>query len=524
MALIKCPECGKEFSEKAAACPNCGCPTCEVLKAAKAPETDAGKVQKSKEADAAISVAVQKTRKEADAADKAFDRTSSRIQEKASKVIDLFGGDAPKRLTEIAADARRACDDLYSTYQTLITVLDAACRPLLADMPSREAVKSVADCIKYLNDESEIEKNFGLTFNDDDLGNVASAKYVPSMENKMIQKFWEAQISSCLTSAEIIKKYGTEEERTAFMKEEQKEKKRKTEEAEQRRLEKKKEDTYRAWESEKKAIIKKREKLTQEKIKARNSEIMAQADKIKKEYDSRFGESIRKRSSLENEHEETRNNLKTAEKASVKPLFIFMAIGIGSILIGVLCLSASVGVSLLMFVLGGLLCCISAYVIVKNKKKLSDLKKKEETAEQELAAIPEYPDLTQFAEDNKDRFNVEALQNESKITKAEEQEIRKQIEKENPIPLEPPKPASLQRSSYSSSNLTPQQIRREVMKEAILDALRDRGSMTISDMLESIPELEDESSQSVSAVCRQLVLSGKIERYSERRMNFFRIS
>ena len=26
MALIKCPECGKEISDKAKACPNCGCP------------------------------------------------------------------------------------------------------------------------------------------------------------------------------------------------------------------------------------------------------------------------------------------------------------------------------------------------------------------------------------------------------------------------------------------------------------------------------------------------------------------
>ena len=30
MALIVCTECGKEFSDKAAACPNCGCPTEEV--------------------------------------------------------------------------------------------------------------------------------------------------------------------------------------------------------------------------------------------------------------------------------------------------------------------------------------------------------------------------------------------------------------------------------------------------------------------------------------------------------------
>ena len=31
MALIKCTECGKDISDKAAACPNCGCPTEEIL-------------------------------------------------------------------------------------------------------------------------------------------------------------------------------------------------------------------------------------------------------------------------------------------------------------------------------------------------------------------------------------------------------------------------------------------------------------------------------------------------------------
>ena len=30
MALIKCSECGKEFSSKAKACPNCACPIEEI--------------------------------------------------------------------------------------------------------------------------------------------------------------------------------------------------------------------------------------------------------------------------------------------------------------------------------------------------------------------------------------------------------------------------------------------------------------------------------------------------------------
>lgn len=37
MALITCPECGKEFSDKASACPNCRCPT-EHIKASEEPE------------------------------------------------------------------------------------------------------------------------------------------------------------------------------------------------------------------------------------------------------------------------------------------------------------------------------------------------------------------------------------------------------------------------------------------------------------------------------------------------------
>ena len=32
MALIKCKECGKEISDRASACPNCGCPLLEISK------------------------------------------------------------------------------------------------------------------------------------------------------------------------------------------------------------------------------------------------------------------------------------------------------------------------------------------------------------------------------------------------------------------------------------------------------------------------------------------------------------
>ena len=40
MALIKCPECGKEFSDKATACPNCGCPVEKIKSVPQAKEND----------------------------------------------------------------------------------------------------------------------------------------------------------------------------------------------------------------------------------------------------------------------------------------------------------------------------------------------------------------------------------------------------------------------------------------------------------------------------------------------------
>lgn len=42
MALIKCPECGKEISDKAATCPNCGCPSIDKEEAERINDTTKG--------------------------------------------------------------------------------------------------------------------------------------------------------------------------------------------------------------------------------------------------------------------------------------------------------------------------------------------------------------------------------------------------------------------------------------------------------------------------------------------------
>ncbi len=150
----------------------------------------------SQNATEAILAFVEQSRARAEKAERRFDMQSSNIERKAERSIDLFGGTAVSEAVDIAADARRACDDLYAAYQTEIRVLDEVCRPLLEEQPALEAVKAVYELIEWLNDESEIENNFSASLNSRELGQFAAVKYMPTMENNMIQRYWEAKYDS----------------------------------------------------------------------------------------------------------------------------------------------------------------------------------------------------------------------------------------------------------------------------------------------------------------------------------------
>ena len=206
MALIKCTECGKTFSDKAPSCPECGCPTEYVLKETRSAKPSAAQKSSGQQADEQILAEVQKAKRQARSADRLFDSRNQAIQSRASSSIDLFGGYATSTVVAIRAAAQEACDDLYVTYQSLVESLDAACRPLLDLSPSGSAIKEVADAIRHFNEESKIESNFTASFNGSDLGNVANSKYVPRISNKMIQRFWEDTYAKTPYAAEREKK------------------------------------------------------------------------------------------------------------------------------------------------------------------------------------------------------------------------------------------------------------------------------------------------------------------------------
>ena len=150
-------------------------------------------------------VANAKTR--AKSAEEQFDFTAKMVNIKSGSNINLFSGRAVSQVADIASSVRKACDELYASYQSLVLMLDQQCRPLLSLNPSTHAVKEVMEMIKWLNKESEIGSNFSGSLNGASLGDLIHVNYFASMECQMIQKHWENVYSTMPD---------TEEENRAF--------------------------------------------------------------------------------------------------------------------------------------------------------------------------------------------------------------------------------------------------------------------------------------------------------------------
>lgn len=151
-------------------------------------------------------LAVQNVKDSADRAEQEYDRKADQLQMKAGQGIDLFGGNAVSQVADIASTSRKICDELYAAYQMLIKVLDEECRPLLAQQPDYRAVRDVRNLIQKLNEESEMENNFTASINNHSMGGVASSRYIPSIECKMIESFWGAKCASWPGKAETEEK------------------------------------------------------------------------------------------------------------------------------------------------------------------------------------------------------------------------------------------------------------------------------------------------------------------------------
>lgn len=141
----------------------------------------------------AIDQAIEVVTASAKKAGREYDRRASEIKRLSSKQIQLGVGTAVGKVSDIAEKVRKANDEYYTTLQTLVKVLDDQCRPLLALDSDPLAIRRVYKTLKWLNDESEINATFSAGVNGVSRGKVAQVSYAPTLDSKLIEKFWETQ-------------------------------------------------------------------------------------------------------------------------------------------------------------------------------------------------------------------------------------------------------------------------------------------------------------------------------------------
>lgn len=71
---------------------------------------------------------------------------------------------------------------------------------------------------------------------------------------------------------------------------------------------------------------------------------------------------------------------------------------------------------------------------------------------------------------------------------------------------------------------TPTQTENANFKAEILAFLADGNKYTVSDLMKGIPSIADLSNQRVSAIVRQLTISGEIVRVEEKRKAYFQLA
>ena len=81
--------------------------------------------------------------------------------------------------------------------------------------------------------------------------------------------------------------------------------------------------------------------------------------------------------------------------------------------------------------------------------------------------------------------------------------------------------ASFEKKASAERKPTPTQQENTGYKAEILNLLADGNQYTITDIMKGVPSMADLSNQRVSALVRQLVTDGSVERTEEKRKAYF---
>lgn len=81
----------------------------------------------------------------------------------------------------------------------------------------------------------------------------------------------------------------------------------------------------------------------------------------------------------------------------------------------------------------------------------------------------------------------------------------------------------LEKKNSAEKKPTAQQSENNGIKEAIANGMAPQRNYTITDIIKEVPECSELTNQRVSALIRQLIADGKVERFEEKRKAYFRV-
>lgn len=479
MALIKCIECGKEFSDKATACPNCGCPTSEMIEIQT--ENNVSKVETtSKQATERMLVAVETARSTAKRAEREFDLENSKIQRMASGSIGLFDNDTVTRVADISMAAKKACNELYSALQMALVTLDRECRPLLESKPDGSAIKDVYFEIKQLNSDSEISNTFGASLNYSDLGDVATRRYSPSLEAKMIENFWRSEYDKVESEFKKIELERKEKEKAIRKEAEEKQQK------EREAFQMANQDQINEYADKNKKSISVLTNLEKQAYENKKTEIKKKTESEKEKVTASITETIEKECQ---DIQEKRNVMDKDYVKTVKELRVVLE-------------DKKLALNNL-----------SVFKFAEKKKLTNEV---EHLVNQLQTTTNNYKQETTNLEN---RLNTLSSQKNERIKK----ECDK-IEKQHTLPqmVEEPKGLKTKNVSKKETDLTPTQVVGDAYKEAIYQYMLTEDLVTIVDIITNCSTVADLTNQRVSSYVRQLLNEGRVERIEEKRKAYFR--
>lgn len=199
---------------------------------------------------------ISKAKEKVESAERQFKHESRRIERKSrNSIIDIYN---MSEAVAIVAAAKRATDELYTSYEAVVQIVDMQCRPLLQNGLEASAIKEVADFIKRINKESsELSSNVTGSFNGMALGDMRTEHYVASLESKTVEKFWDVQYSMTSEVTQAGEVCNTKEEKQSKSVEEREDR-----ECQQYELD------VAAWNTETERIVRIREETLKEKVDA----------------------------------------------------------------------------------------------------------------------------------------------------------------------------------------------------------------------------------------------------------------